>query len=100
MIWGLIMTDFHEILRNLRRPRLLINAARFGLADYRRDRDLRRLLGATALPSPERALHRLIDEEAHLERTRKEGAASYSLTRHLEILIAVMAEARLLPRAG
>ena len=34
------MTDFAAILANLRRPRLLIRAARFGLQDYRRDRDL------------------------------------------------------------
>jgi len=38
------MTDFRIILANLRRPRLLIRAARFGLEDYRRDRDLSRLL--------------------------------------------------------
>ena len=37
------MTDFRIILANLRRPRLLIRAARFGLEDYRRDRDLSRL---------------------------------------------------------
>ncbi len=43
------MTDFHTVLANLRRPRLLIRAARFGLQDYRRDRDLRRLLAEVQL---------------------------------------------------
>ena len=32
------MTDIRALLSDLRRPRLLIRAARFGLGDYRRDR--------------------------------------------------------------
>lgn len=92
------MTDFHALLSNLRRPRLLIRAARYGISDYRRDRDLRRLIDTTTMPSPDRALPRLLSEEERLEHTRQTGEASYSLTRHIEVLIAVMAEARLLPR--
>ena len=38
------MTDFRKVLADLRRPRLLIRAARFGLTDYRRERDLRRIV--------------------------------------------------------
>lgn len=92
------MTDFTALLAELRRPRLLIRAARFGIADYRRDRDLRRLIGIAAPASPDRTLPRLLSEEEKLEQTRKAGDASYSLTRHIELLIALMAEARLLPR--
>ena len=91
------MTDFRAILADLRRPQLLIRAARCGLADYRRDRDLRRLLDAQ--PSPDRAVRRLLSEEEILEATRKSGAAGYSVARHIEVLIALMAEVRLLPRA-
>ena len=55
------MTDFRIILANLRRPRLLMRAARIGLQDYRRDRDLRRILPQTLFSalksaSPEAAL--------------------------------------------
>ena len=95
------MTDHPlAILSRLRRPKLLIRAARFGLADYNRDRDLRRVMRAPAAPTPATAVSRLLEEEAHLEDIRKSGGAAYSPARHVEVLIALMAEARLLPRDG
>lgn len=90
------MTDFRAILANLRRPRLLIRAARFGLEDYRRDRDLRRILPAS-LPV-EATVSQLLQEEARLETIRVAGAQDYPMARHIEVLIALMAEVRLLPR--
>jgi len=89
------MTDFRALLADLRRPQLLIRAARCGLADYRRDRDLRRLIDGQ--PSPDRAVRRLLSEE-ELEATRQAGEAGYSVARHIEVLIALMSEVRLLPR--
>jgi hypothetical protein len=94
------MTDFRTILANLRRPRLLIRAARHGVQDYRRERDLSRLLtspGCSA-PGPEVALTRLLDQEEQMELFRKSGGAGYSIARHVELLIALMAEARFLSR--
>ncbi len=90
------MTDFQVLIANLRRPRLLIRAARFGLADYRRDRDLRRLLGQ--ISTPDHDVERLMSEEERLEEDRRAGEASYSVTRHIEILIALISDTRLLPR--
>lgn len=90
------MTDFRKILADLRRPRLLIRAARFGLADYRRERDLRRIVAP--LSTPERTLPHLVEEEDRLETIRQSGDAGYSVARHIEVLIALMAEVRLLPR--
>lgn len=90
------MTDFQSLLANLRRPRLLIRAARFGLADYWRDRDLRRLIGQ--ISAPDIAVERLMSEEQFLEETRRAGDLTYSVTRHIEILIALICETRLLPR--
>ena len=90
------MTDFRTILSNLRRPRLLIRAARFGLEDYRRDRDLRRLLSIAT--SPERSVPQLFAEEERLEQIRQTGNLSYPVTRHIEVLVALMAEVQLLPR--
>jgi hypothetical protein len=90
------MTDFSTLLANLRRPRLLIRAARHGIHDYRRDRDLRRLISTDARLSPESTLSRLLNEEERAELTRRAGDAAYSITRHVDLLIALMAEARLL----
>lgn len=88
------MSDFCALLAELRRPRLLMRAARLGLGDYRRDRDLRRLVGAGA--SPEVTVPSLMQVEEALEATRLTGDASYSVTRHVDVLIALLAEARLL----
>ena len=92
------MTDPIQLLTALRRPRLLIRAARFGLADYRRDRDLVRLLGQGAVPAPAQSLDALLEQERALEQTRKSGDAGYSIARHVEVLIALIAESRLIPR--
>jgi Family of unknown function (DUF6477) len=92
------MTDIRMMLADLRRPRLLMRAARFGLAEYRRDRDLRRLVNPAA--SPELTVPRLMSVEEGLEATRISGDASYSPARHIDVLIALLAEAQLLRRGG
>ncbi len=93
-----MISDFRAGLANLRRPRLLMRAARFGLCDYRRERDLRRLVRCGL--SPEDTVPSLMSVEADLEQTRLAGDASYSVARHIEVLIALLAEAQLLRRAG
>lgn len=83
-------------LRQLRRPRLLIRAARAGLPDYRREVHLGRALGA---PPPRRsgpALLRLIEIETDLDNARLRRCASYGVARHVEVLIAMMGEAEVL----
>jgi hypothetical protein len=92
------MSDVLKLLASLRRPKLLIRAARFGLDDYNRERDLCRLTRRPACPSPRAAVEQLIEAEAELEGTRKAGGVGYSAAHHVEILIALIAEARLLPR--
>ncbi len=89
------MTCRTENPRHIRRPRLLVRAARFGLAAYVRDRDLRRLFGAAAPPDPGQALQPLIEREAVMESERRTGAARYSVALHVRILTALMAESRL-----
>ena len=69
------MTDFRTLLADLRRPRLLIRAARFGVADYKRERDLRRLINASTRATPEAAIPQLISAEEHMEETRRAGDA-------------------------
>jgi len=92
------MTDCRTMLATLRRPRLLMRAARFGLAEYRRDRCLRRYVAGVA--SPEDTVTSLMSVEARLEATRIAGDAAYSVARHIEVLIALLAEARFLRREG
>lgn len=92
------MTDLFQLVSELKRPQLLVRAARAGLVDYNRKRDLKRLMRTTEAPAPDRAVTALLAEEERLEETRRQGDATYSFARHIEVLIAMMAEARLLPR--
>ena len=90
------MRDLLGMLQSLRRPRLLIRAARIGAQDYRRDPHLHRILGYGALPRSGVALMRLMEMEADLEDRRVAGDAGYSISRHVEVLCAMMGEARIL----
>lgn len=87
------MTNILPKLNRLRRPRILIRAARHGMKNYFRDRDLPRILRAAALPCPATAFDRLLFEEDQIEAKRKTGDASYSIARHVELLIALLSEA-------
>jgi len=78
------MTQRPQDVSALRRPRLLVQAARIGAeALLRKGR-----------PGPRRALDRLLDEESELERKRKDGEAGYSPRRHVDLLIALMLAAQ------
>ncbi|WP_380052319.1 DUF6477 family protein [Falsihalocynthiibacter sp. SS001] len=90
------MNDILTMLKSLNRPRLLVRAARHGLMEYNRERHLARLIKDTALPGPGQAIMTLMNQETLLEQKRKTGDASYSALRHIEVLIALMAEAKLL----
>ncbi len=92
------MTATVPRLEALSRPRLLIRAAQHGLADYDRNRDLRRLLATAVPPPPERALADLMAREQRLESARRARDATYSVAHHVEVLIALLAEARLAAR--
>jgi hypothetical protein len=59
---------------------------------YRRDRDLDRLLGHKA--KGEAAVEALLEHEGRLEARRVSGDSAYSIARHVEVLIALMAECR------
>jgi len=94
------MQDPLTQLKTLRRPPLLIRAARIGLSDYRRGRDLSRLLGPGGLPGPSQAVIRLLEEEALEEERRNVDRARYSVHRHVELIIALMAEGQVLAARG
>ena len=76
----------------LRRPRVLVRAARFAMLDYRRDVMLRRVLRRDTTPGPMAALALLLHREAELETMRSQGDAAYSVARHIDALAALMGE--------
>lgn len=84
-----------------RRPRLLLQAARAGLSEYRRESDLRRVLRLPAAPMPGPATVRaLMTLEAELENRRRSRFAAagepWRPARHVEVMISLMAETRLM----
>lgn len=93
------MQDILTMLNALRRPRLLMRAARIGAEDYRRSAHLPRLLGYGHLPRHGAALMRLVEIEQDLNAQRIGDDSSYSLLRHIDVLIAIVGEARILRAA-
>lgn len=89
------MTDPLTRLATLRRPRLLVRAARIGLGEYNRERSLRRLLPGEAHPAPGQAFDVLFAREEVVDLARRDGTAAYSAARHVELLAALINEARL-----
>jgi hypothetical protein len=86
------MLDLMSQLTNLKRPKLLVNAARFGQKNYRRKIHLKRVLGG-AVPNKASAIQmQLFDLENHQNTLRKTRDATYSAARHTEVLIALIAE--------
>jgi hypothetical protein len=93
------MKDALATIHALRRPGLLIRAARIGAAQYSRTNHLIRLIGSTPPASSGAALFQLIELEEEIDGYRKSKRAEYSPARHVEILIAMMGEARLFREA-
>jgi Family of unknown function (DUF6477) len=91
------MTDFADVLRALHRPKILVRAARAGVREYQRDRDLKRVMNTGTEPSRAQAMRTLLAEEDRLEVSRTSGGANYSIQRHVAVLTALLAEARVLP---
>lgn len=90
------MQDLLTRLSHLRRPRLLIRAARIAAQDYRRDVRLPRLLGYGVMPKIGEAVLRLMEMEAEMNEKRETGDASYSIAGHVEVLTALMGESQFL----
>lgn len=90
------MQDLQTRIATLKRPALLARAARFGIDEYRRDIHLRRILQADPLPRSADALMRLLDLEQDAEHRRTARDGSYAVARHVELLIAIAGEARIM----
>jgi hypothetical protein len=88
------MQDIQSQIRQLKRPGLLVQAARFGLDGFRRSRDMARLLPDAAHVSCGAALMALLEAERQENDARTAHSAHYALIRHIQLLTAIMAEAR------
>jgi hypothetical protein len=93
------MQDVLSMLHMLRRPSLLMRAARIGATDYRRDVHLPRLLGYGNTPRHGAALMKLMQQEEELNQKRIDNDRSYNLVKHVDLLIAMIGEARVLQAA-
>lgn len=93
------MNDPCSILGTLRRPPLLVRAAQFGLTEHNRERSLRRLLPENRARTTVEIFAQLVEKEAWLDEARRSGEATYSISRHIEVLAALIIEARLVKRA-
>lgn len=101
MMSNVIAFEACPVQPRLRRPGLLVRAARAGLPGWSRRRDLRKLLKSDELPAAGAALPRLRAEELRLNAARRESHAEYDLHRHIMVLIAILAEtAEAAPRAA
>jgi len=93
---GDVHGDVRGALARLRRPPLLVRAARLGVSGYVREAALPRLLGGGRLPPAHAALAQLIEMEGAQDAARRQGRATYRAADHVALLIAVMGEAQLL----
>ena len=89
------MSDPVARLASLSRPRLLVRAAKFGMAEFNRTRSLRRIMPGEAPPAPGKAFELLWEREDAMDAARREGTAGYSPARHIELLAALIHEARI-----
>ena len=93
------MQDLLSMISALKRPRLLVGAARFGVDTYDRDACLPRLLHCAAAPRPGKAILALLELEAAHNDRRKGRLGDYAAAQHVAVLIALMGEARVLRAA-
>ncbi|WP_044043674.1 DUF6477 family protein [Octadecabacter antarcticus] len=90
------MEDVLTMISRLKRPTLLVRTARHGVQDYNRVVHLRRLLKTEVLPGPGQAIVRLMELEAVSDQLRAAKRSEYSVARHVEMIVAMMCEARIL----
>ena len=82
-------------LSQLRRPKLLVKAAQHAKLSYRRQKHLTRIFFDAQVQTHlgMRIVAHLTDLESELNDKRKARDASYSITRHIDVLAALLAEA-------
>lgn len=83
-------------VQNLKRPRILVQAAKVGAQHYQRKRYLRDHFGSAAPGTASNFVQELLAKENLHNQQRIEKSAHYRAGQHLEVMIALIAEAKLL----
>ena len=89
------MRDLMGMISALKRPGLLVRTAKIGADDYRRDVHLRRILKSGVPAKTGEAIVRILEIESEITEHRIANHAEYSVAEHVEVLIALLGEARI-----
>ncbi len=87
------MTKILDTLNKIKRPKLLMQAARFGVPEYKRKLHLPLVLGPIHPSDCTNILAKLMRVEQDWNEKRRDNCASYSFVDHVDVLIAILAEA-------
>ena len=88
--------DVFSVLETMKRPKLLMLAARHRLKDYTREKDLKKLTHTDYLPGPSEAILLLVSLEKTMDLKRTEEDGTYNVYRHVDVLGAILGEALLM----
>ena len=91
------MSQIVELITALRRPRILVQAARHGVQSYDSKREIMKLTGYNS-STAEALVDCLARRERLLDRERREGSETYDMHQHIQVLTALLAELRPLLR--
>lgn len=89
------MKDINSHINELKRPKLLVSAARHGVDTYDRTSHLSKYVPIQPLPGPGVALMQLFEIEREMNNARREKRSTYAPSDHVDVLVAIMAEAQL-----
>ncbi len=90
--------QLEDVLYGMKRPKILLQAAKIGLKTYSRNRVLKHLFKAQKIPQPMQVIKQLMINEMTLEKARKSGSAAYDMKIHIQIMTALLQEICLLPK--
>ncbi|MDB3921557.1 DUF6477 family protein [Paracoccaceae bacterium] len=80
---------FH--LHSVKRPKILVNAAKLGLETYNRAKCLSSFLALSMPQHPAQILRSLIDKEGQLDKMRLQEHVQYNIALHVTVLTALVA---------
>ena len=88
---------FH--LHSVKRPKILINAAKLGLETYNRAACLSSFFALSMHQHPAQILRSLIDKEGQLNKMRLQQHVQYNIALHVTVLTAFIAKTKEIERA-
>lgn len=88
------MTRFEETLSRIKRPAILLRAARVALDQHNHRNAIFRLFGEVPPIGSDDLFALLLEQEEYMNTQRKTGEANYSIARHILVLTALLHECR------